>query len=76
MLLFLNGMNDIDKRKIVESLISEVRLHPKEIWAEGKNPIKEIKYAFPISDEAVKSLRENVTSLETVVLLTRKDVHK
>ena len=63
-------MNDTDKRKLVESLISEVRLHPKEIWAEGKNPIKEIKYAFPISDEVVKSLRENVTSLETVVLLS------
>ena len=65
-------MNDTDKRKLVESLISEVRLHPKEIWAEGKNPIKEIKYAFPISDEVVKSLRENVASVETVCLLSKK----
>jgi site-specific DNA recombinase len=65
-------MNDTDKRKLLESLISEVRLHPKETWAEGKNPIKEIKYAFPVGDEIMKSLRENVTSLETVVQLTRK----
>ena len=69
-------MNDTDKRKLVESLISEVHLHPKETWAEGKNPIKEIKYAFPVSDEVMKSLRENVSSVETVVLLSRKDVYE
>ena len=65
-------MNDADKRKLVESLISEVHLHPKETWAEGKNPIKEIKYAFPVSDEVMKSLRENVSSVETVVLLSKR----
>ena len=64
-------MNDTDKRKLVESLISEVHLHPKETWEEGKNPIKEIKYAFPVSDEVMKSLRENVSSVETVVLLSK-----
>ena len=64
-------MNDADKRKLVESLISEVHLHPKETWAEGKNPIKEIKYAFPVSDEVMKSLRENVSSVETCVLLSK-----
>lgn len=68
-------MNDTDKRKLLESLISEVRLHPKETWAEGKNPIKEIKYAFPVSDEVMKSLRENVTSLETCVLLSREKIN-
>ena len=44
-------MNDADKRKLIESMILEVQLHPKETWEEGKNPIKEIKYAFPVSDE-------------------------
>ena len=69
-------MNDEDKRKLVESLISEVHLHPKETWAEGKNPIKEIKYAFSVSDEVMKSLRENMSSVETVVLLSQQDVDR
>lgn len=65
-------MNDADKRKLVESLISEVHLHPKETWGENKNPIKEIKYTFSVSDEVMKSLRENVASVETVVLLSQQ----
>ena len=64
-------MNDVDKRKLIESMIAEVHLHPKETWEEGKNPIKEIKYAFPVSKEVMKALRENVASVETVVLLSK-----
>lgn len=37
-----------DQRNVLESLISEIQLHPKETWREGKNPIKFIKYTFPI----------------------------
>ena len=66
-------MNDADKRKLIESMILEVQLHPKETWEEGKNPIKEIKYAFPVSDEVMDALRENVASVETVCLLTLKN---
>ena len=55
-------MNDVDKRKLIESMIAEVHLHPKETWEEGKNPIKEIKYAFPVSKEVMDALRENVAS--------------
>ena len=29
-------MNDVDKRKLIESMIAEVHLHPKETWEEGK----------------------------------------
>lgn len=65
-------MNDADKRKLIESMILEVKLHPKETWEEGKNPIKEIKYAFSVSDEVMDALRENVASVETVCLLTKK----
>ena len=64
-------MNDVDKRKLIESMIAEVHLHPKETWEEGKNPIKEIKYAFPVSKEVMDALRENVASVETVVLLSQ-----
>ena len=65
-------MNDVDKRKLIESMIAEVHLHPKETWEEGKNPIKEIKYAFPVSKEVMDALRENVASVETVVLLSQR----
>ena len=64
-------MNDVDKRKLIESMIAEVHLHLKETWEEGKNPIKEIKYAFPVSKEVMDALRENVASVETVVLLSQ-----
>ena len=64
-------MNDVDKRKLIESMIAEVYLHLKETWEEGKNPIKEIKYAFPVSKEVMDALRENVASVETVVLLSQ-----
>ena len=65
-------MNDVDKRKLIESMIAEVHLHPKETWEAGKNPIKEIKYAFPVSKEVMDALRENVASVETVCLLSKK----
>ena len=64
-------MNDVDKRKLIESMIAEVHLHLKETWEEGKNPIKEIKSAFPVSKEVMDALRENVASVETVVLLSQ-----
>lgn len=65
-------MNDADKRKLLESMIAEVHLHPKDTWQEGKNPIKEIKYAFPVSQEVMEALRENVAHVESVVLLSQQ----
>mgnify|MGYP001530270376 CR=1 FL=1 len=32
MLLVFDKMNDADKRKLIESMILEVQLHPKETW--------------------------------------------
>lgn len=66
-------MSDADKRKLLESMIVEVRLHSKETWQEGKNPIKEIKYAFPVSQEVMEALRKIVASVEVAVLLCRAD---
>ncbi len=65
-------MNDVDRRKLLESLIAEINLYPKETWEENKNPIREIKYTFPISDEAIAALSENETSVETIVLLSHR----
>ena len=69
---FFDKMSDIDKRKLMESMVSEIHLYPKETWKEGKNPIKEIKYAFPISEDVLKTMSENVSSDETVVLLSNE----
>lgn len=42
-----------DKRKLMETLIAEIQLKPKDMWQEGQSPIKTIKYTFPISREGV-----------------------
>ena len=44
-----------DKRKLMETLIAEIQLHPKDLWREGQSPIKMIKYTFPISREGVSA---------------------
>lgn len=49
-------------------MISEVHLHPKETWEEGKNPVKYIKYAFPVSTEVMEAMREHLMSVETGAL--------
>ena len=69
---FFDRMDAVDQRKLIETLISEVHLYPKETWEKGKNPVKEIKYAFPVSDEVLGKIREKVATVETVVLLNNK----
>lgn len=65
-------MNAADKRKVIESIIAEIHLKPKDTWSKDKSPIKEIKYAFPVSEDVLCSMRENVSSVETVVMLSHK----
>ena len=69
---FFDKMSKEDQRKMMECLVSEVHLYPKETWDESKNPIKDIKYTFPVSKEVMESLGENVASVETVVLLSNR----
>ncbi|MCM1236045.1 MAG: recombinase family protein [Ruminococcus flavefaciens] len=64
---FFDKMDAKDQRKLLESMVSEVRLYPKEEWGEGRSPIKEIKYTFSTSEEVLASLGENVTTVEAVV---------
>lgn len=68
---FFDKMDRADQRKLIETLISEVRLHPKETWKKGKNPVKEIRYAFPIEDQILEEIRENVATVETVILMQK-----
>lgn len=68
---FFDKMSKEDQRKMMECLVSEVHLYPKETWDESKNPIKDIKYTFPVSKEVMESLGENVASVESIVLLLK-----
>ncbi len=47
---FFDKMNKDDQRKLLEAMISEVQLYPKETWTDGSNPIKTIKYTFLASN--------------------------
>lgn len=67
---FFDEMSKDDQRKMMECLVSEVRLYPKETWDESKNPIKDIKYTFSVGKEVLESLRENMSSVEAVCLLS------
>ena len=68
---FIDIMDQEDKRKMVECLISEIQLYPKETWKEGQSPVKYIKYTFPVTNEVRQSLGEKVSTVETVVLMSR-----
>lgn len=52
-------MDAEDRRKLVETLIAEVQLHPKDTWQEGRSPVKSIRYTFPISGEVAAALGDN-----------------
>lgn len=68
-------LNDADKRTLIQSMISEIQLFGKGELAEGhtKTFVKSIKYAFPVADEILDSLRENLSHVETVALLRREE---
>ena len=57
---------------MMECLISEIQLYPKETWKEGQCPIKYIKYTFPVTNEVRQNLREKVSTVETVCLLSNR----
>ena len=59
-------MDPADKRKVMELLVSEVQLRPKAAWQQGQNPVKSIKYTFPISKDVLDSLGGNCKNVVTV----------
>lgn len=59
-------MDTADKRKVIETLIAEVQLHPKATWKETQNPVKSIKYTFPVSSEYLNNFRGNCKDVVTV----------
>lgn len=61
---FIDIIDQEDKRKMVECLISEIQLYPKETWKEGQSPVKYIKYTFSVTNEVRQSLGEKVSTVE------------
>lgn len=49
-------MEPEDKRKTLATLISEIHLHPKAMWQDGQNPVKNIKYTFAVSPDSGDSI--------------------
>ena len=66
-------MNREEQRKVLESLIAEIHLYSKETWKQGQNPIREINYTFSVTPQILEELRDNLPTVETVVLLEWKD---
>ena len=64
-------MNEVEKRQIMESLISEIQVY-KERMANGQW-LKSIKFKLPIIEEDMMLSLDNDTHVETMVALQRVD---
>jgi len=64
-------MNEIEKRQLIEALVSEVQIYeerqPNGQW------IKSIKFRLPIIEEDISVCLDNGNQAETVVLLTKRE---
>ena len=62
-------MNEVEKRQLIEALISEVQIfeerQPNGQW------LKSIKFKLPVIDEDISLSLDNDTRVETVVLMSR-----
>lgn len=64
-------MNEIEKRQLVEALISEIQIY-EERQPDGQR-LKSIKFKLPIIEEDVSVRLDNGNHVECVVLMSRKD---
>ena len=66
------AMDEVDRRRLMESLIEEIHVYPE------KQPngqwLKSIQFKLPIIEEDFEMSLDNGAQIETVVLLSRKDV--
>ncbi len=60
---FFDQMDGEDKLRVMQSLIAEVRLYPKETWTKESSPIREIVYTFPIGSSTIQSFRSNLSNV-------------
>lgn len=62
-------MNETERRKLVESLISEIHIH--EAAKSNGQWLKSIVFKLPIIEEDIEMCLDNQNSVETVVNLSR-----
>ena len=64
-----SAMNDVERRRVMETLISEIQIHedrqPNGQW------LKSIRFRLPIIEEDMNLSLDNNEHVETVVLLSR-----
>ena len=67
-------MNDVEKRQLMESLVSEIQIfedrQPNGQW------LKSIKFRLPIIEEDMEVSLDDDEHVETVVLLSRENNHR
>ena len=63
-------MNDVERRRFIEALISEIQIFPER--QPNGQWLKSIKFKLPIIGENMELSLDNDKHVETVVLLTRK----
>ena len=65
-------MDEAERRHLMESLIEEIQIYeerqPNGQW------LKSIKFKLPIIDEDMSLSLDNDSHIETVVLMSRKDI--
>ena len=65
-----SAMNDVERRRVMETLISEIQIYedrqPNGQW------LKSIKFKLPIIEEDMEISLDNDTHVETIVLLQRE----
>ena len=67
-----SAMNDVERRRVMETLISEIQIYedrqPNGQW------LKSIKFKLPIIEEDMEISLDNDTHVETVVLLSKGEI--
>lgn len=69
-----SAMNDVERRRVMETLISEIQIYedrqPNGQW------LKSIKFKLPIIEEDMEISLDNDTHVETVCALSKLDIHQ
>ena len=68
-----SAMNDVERRRVMEALISEIQIHedrqPNGQW------LKSIRFRLPIIEEDMNLSLDNNEHVETVCALSKLDIH-
>ena len=67
-------MDATERRSLIETMISDVHLYTIEEREQMTNVtyVKDIQYSFPVTDKVLNSMRDNLTTVESVVLMSKR----